>query len=409
MLKITIFLQQPISITAIASVSPLGTSLTDAWKNYQNYQHYITEKKFPNFTALVAELPLEIKQEIEALKHSNTKYKSLDNTVLFAIFAARNAINVANWNGSDNFGINIGSSRGATQLFEKYYDDFLNRYKAETLASPTTTLGNISSWVAHDLQTLGPEISHSITCSTALHAMLNGIAWINSGMCTKFLVGGSEAPITPFTIAQMQALKIYAKANINDKDKDKCLSDLVEESYPCRSLDLSKKENTMVLGEGASLACLEQGETINALAVIRGIGYATEILEHNVSLSSEATCFQKSMAMALGNLKPDEINVIITHTPGTVKGDFSEYKAIKKIFGDNHPALTTNKWKLGHTLGSSGMLSIEMAVLMIQHQKFIEVPFINNTAPKQIKKVLINAVGFGGNAVSILISKPAKK
>lgn len=409
MLKITIFLQQPISITAIASVSPLGTSLTDIWKNYQNYQHYITEKKFPNFTALVAELPLEIKQEIEALKHSNTKYKSLDNTVLFAIFAARNAINIANWNGSDNFGINIGSSRGATQLFEKYYDDFLNRYKAETLASPTTTLGNISSWVAHDLQTLGPEISHSITCSTALHAMLNGIAWINSGMCTKFLVGGSEAPITPFTIAQMQALKIYAKANINDKAKDKCFSELVEESYPCRSLDLSKKENTMVLGEGASLACLEQGETINALAVIRGIGYATEILEHNVSLSSEATCFQKSMAMALGNLKPDEINVIITHTPGTVKGDFSEYKAIKKIFGDNHPALTTNKWKLGHTLGSSGMLSIEMAVLMIQHQKFIEVPFINNTAPKQIKKVLINAVGFGGNAVSILISKPAKK
>ena len=41
--------------------------------------------------------------------------------------------------------------------------------------------------------------------------MLNGIAWINSGMCNKFLVGGSEAPLTPFTIAQMKALKIYSK------------------------------------------------------------------------------------------------------------------------------------------------------------------------------------------------------
>jgi 3-oxoacyl-(acyl-carrier-protein) synthase len=38
-------------------------------------------------------------------------------------------------------------------------------------------LGNISSWVAHDLQSSGPEISHSITCSTALHAVLNGVAW----------------------------------------------------------------------------------------------------------------------------------------------------------------------------------------------------------------------------------------
>ena len=74
-------------------------------------------------------------------------------------------------------------------------------------------MGNISSWVAHDLQTEGPEISHSITCSTALHALLNGVAWLQSGKQIKFLVGGSEAPLTPFTIAQMQALKIYAKRN----------------------------------------------------------------------------------------------------------------------------------------------------------------------------------------------------
>jgi 3-oxoacyl-(acyl-carrier-protein) synthase len=61
----------------------------------------------------------------------------------------------------------------------------LDTGKAQTLAS-TTTLGNISSWVAHDLQSSGPEISHSITCSTALHAVLNGIAWLKSGMVDKF-------------------------------------------------------------------------------------------------------------------------------------------------------------------------------------------------------------------------------
>jgi 3-oxoacyl-(acyl-carrier-protein) synthase len=55
------------------------------------------------------------------------------------------------------------------------------------------------------------------------------------------------------------------------------------------------------------------------------------------------------------------------------------------------------------------MLSIEMAILMLQHQKFIGVPLISNAIPVQnpnrvIKKVLINAVGFGGNAVSVLLS-----
>jgi 3-oxoacyl-(acyl-carrier-protein) synthase len=55
----------------------------------------------------------------------------------------------------------------------------------------TTTLGNISSWVAHDLQSSGPEISHSITCSTALHAVLNG-CMVEIRMIDKFMVGGSE-------------------------------------------------------------------------------------------------------------------------------------------------------------------------------------------------------------------------
>ena len=67
--------------------------------------------------------------------------------------------------------------------------------------------------MAHDLQTKGPEISHSITCSTGLHALLNGVTWLLSGMSDKFLVGGSEAALTDFTIAQMQALKVYAKSS----------------------------------------------------------------------------------------------------------------------------------------------------------------------------------------------------
>jgi 3-oxoacyl-(acyl-carrier-protein) synthase len=382
---------KPISITAIASISPLGKSLNETWNSYLNNKHCITEKPFGNEKHLVAEIPSEAKLAIETLRQSDNKYKSLDDTVLYAIYASRQAVKNAGWNGSDNFGINIGSSRGATQLFETYYDDFLKNSKAQTLSSPTTTLGNISSWVAHDLQTQGPEISHSITCSTALHAMLNGIAWINAGMCNKFLVGGSEAPLTAFTIAQMQALKVYAREN-ND--------------FPCRALDLDKTQNTMVLGEGASMACLEAGETENALALIKGFGYATEILEHNISISSDAMCFQKSMQMALSKTNPDDVDVIVMHAPGTIKGDLSEYHAINKIFCNKTPALTTNKWKVGHSFGASGMLSIELALLMIQHQAFIGIPYLEKQkTPHQLKNILVNAVGFGGNAVSILLSK----
>lgn len=379
-----------ISITAIASVSPLGATSQTIWENYCNEKHCFTTHFLDHKETTVAKLDSVSEEVVSGLQHSDIKYKSLDKSVLYAMAASRTAIQNAGWTSKDVFGINIGSSRGATDLFEKYHQDYLANGKAQTLASPTTTLGNISSWVAHDLQSSGPEISHSITCSTALHAVLNGVAWLRAGMADKFLVGGSEAPLTDFTIAQMRALKIYSNS--------------IEE-WPNRAFDLDKKQNTMILGEGAGVCCLEVGTTENALAYIEGIGYATELLEHNISISAEAVCFQKSMKMALQDTDITAVDVIVMHAPGTIKGDLTEYRAIEKIFGESLPLLTTNKWKIGHTFGASGILSMELAILMMQHNRFIGVPFAKaQTQTKPIKKVLINAVGFGGNAVSVLLS-----
>jgi 3-oxoacyl-(acyl-carrier-protein) synthase len=389
-------LKTKIAITSIASFSPLGKISDDIWKEYLNQKSLIIEKEIGNTSALVSPLSETLANEVQTLRDSDVKYKSLDNSVLYAILASREAVKKAGWYNS-KFGVNIGSSRGATQLFEKHHQEFLTTGRTPTLTSPTTTLGNISTWVAHDLKSKGPELSHSITCSTALHALLNGIAWLQAGMADRFLVGGSEAPLTAFTIAQMQALKIYA----NPKN---CHPELGE--WACRASDLTKTKNSLVLGEGAAMACLETGEHKNALGYITGFGYATDVLQHSISITDEAECFQKSMKMALQNIAMDEVDVIVMHAPGTLKGDKSEYKAIQKVFSATLPMLTTNKWKVGHTFGASGMLNIEMALLMMQHQQFIGVPFVIEQNPrKAIRNVLINAVGFGGNAVSILVSK----
>lgn len=380
---------KPIAITALASFSSLGNQPELIWDEYLQPNSLIGERQIGSQKVPVASLPVSLKQMVADLKSSDNKYKSLDSSVVYAMLASRQAVQQAGWSEKDVFGINIGSSRGATELFENYHEEFITTGKTSTLASPTTTMGNISSWVAHDLKANGPEISHSITCSTALHALLNGVAWLRAGMADKFLIGGSEAPLTPFTIAQMQALKIYS----NDKS-----------DYPCKAFDLGKDKNTMVLGEGAGVICLEMGTHDKALAYVEGIGYATDILEHGISISTEADCFKKSMRMAIGAVPLEEIDAIVMHAPGTIKGDLSEYKAIQSVFGDNLPMLTTNKWKIGHTFGSSGILSLEMAVLMLQHQQFIAVPFAKPQAQrKTIRKVLVNAVGFGGNAVSVLI------
>ena len=382
----------PISIRSLGSLSPLGSTPDFIWKQYLKEAHCLQYRDFDLFSAHISALPEEELQQIQVLRNSDRNYKKLDPSVLYAVYASRLARERAGWGYEDKIGVNVGSSRGATTLFEQYHDHFLRTGHTPTASSPTTTLGNISSWVAHDLGVSGPSLSHSITCSTALHALLNGISWIRAGMTSKCIVGGSEAPLTAFTIAQMKAMKIYAST---------------QQEYPCRAMDMEKHSNGMVLGEGAAVACIEAGISKDSMAVIEGIGYATEALVHGISISDEANCIQKAMKMAMGDLAPSEIDVIVLHAPGTLKGDQAERNAIYEVFGSSTPAMTTNKWKIGHTLGASGMLSVEMAVLMLQYQQFLKVPYVlYRYIPEHIRRVMLNTVGFGGNAVSVLLSSP---
>lgn len=383
-------MKTPVYINSIASISPLGYKSEEIWENYKNDRHYISQRQFSDSHEFASFLSANSTEGIVDLRNSETRFKGLDDSVLYAIFSARQAFQKTGWNSGDDVGINIGSSRGATQLFEKHHQTFIENKKVEVLASPSTTLGNISSWVAQDLRTSGPDISHSVTCSTGLHAVLNGVVWLQSGMANKFIVGGSEAALTPFTIAQMKAMKIYATHKLD---------------YPCQALNMEKKYNSMVLGEAAGSICISN-ERGGSIAAISGIGYATEELKHSVSISANGGCFQKSMKMAIGEKSLNEIDAIVMHAPGTIKGDQAELNAIEALFGAHLPALTSNKWKIGHTFGASGILSLELAILMLQHDDFISVPFSTiSKSPRQLKNVLVNAVGFGGNAVSILISK----
>lgn len=388
--KFNYTLKTPIAITGLGSISPLGSNAEEQWNAYQETTTKIIWEE--DLEAFTARLTPEGQKAIQAIRREDKNYLRIDPSVLYAIYAGRIAVTQAGWKDGD-FGINVGSSRGATQLFEKFFETYKERNIVPTQASPSTTLGNISSWLANDLKSNGPDISHSITCSTALHSLLNGVAWLQSGMAKKFLVGGSEAALTPFTIAQIRAMKLTPTEEGTS-------------AYPSMALNLFKKNNTMVLGEGAAMACLELGKKKNALAYVTSVGYATEKLEHAVSISSEGECFQKSIAMALDGIDLSEIDAIVMHAPGTIKGDTSEMAAIKKVFGEDVPMLTTNKWKIGHTFGASGLLSLELAIKMLQEQRFIGVPYLKDKSKdSELKKILVNAVGFGGNAVSIIVEK----
>jgi 3-oxoacyl-[acyl-carrier-protein] synthase II len=387
-------MQEKIIITGMGSISSMGSTQEEIWKNYCTQTTRITPCCFNNCDTWVGKLHPNQEELLKNLRKENPQFRRLDKTVLLSIISARQAVKNAGWGEEKNISINLGSSRGATQLFEKYHKNFVQNKedRLTPLVSPTTTLGNISSWVAYDIGSKGASFSHSITCSTALHSILNGIAWLTSGMTTKFMAGGAEAPLSDFTIAQMRALRIYSEE---------------KGSFPSLPIEKNKTTNSLVLGEAAAVFCLEKDKGQHRQATIQGFGFSTELIEHNVSLSAEAECLKEAMKMALKNANLETVDSIVMHAPGTLKGDVSEYKAIQHLFGEKIPHLISTKYTTGHTFGASGAISIELAILMLKNKKLINLPYESFSAGNKNNptNIMVNATGFGGNAVSIILSK----
>lgn len=379
--KVAIFIHQ------LSTVSALGSDRLSIDDSLASANGYIKVKKVGTGRFPIATIGHDSSERLEALKLADRHYTRLDRSVLLALLAAE-GLTIEPTEDSAT-GINLGSSRGATQLLEAYIGQFIEEGQVSPYASPTTTAGNISSWVGQHMGVKGVRIDQSVTCSTAFHAILNAAAWLEAGMAQQFIAGGAEAALTPFTLAQMQALKLF----------------MPNAGPECRSLDLNKSENSMVLGEGAGLALLSR-ESTGAILKVSSMGWSTELLSHPSSISPEAGCFQHSMKMALQRSGKDGVDAIVMHAPGTVLGDMAEYKAITQVF-DKVPFLTSNKWKVGHTFGASGMISLEQAYWMIRNNRALSNPYFKEQSePGRLGSVMINAVGFGGNAVSLIVEKP---
>ena len=396
-----------IVISGIGVVSPLGHDRVSQWKGYGEGKSDFIDREIDGEMTPLAPLSSESSRIIEELKSEKSEYRSVDRTVLMAIAAARLAMKESGWErcslgsapvAAHDVGIFIGSSRGATHLLEESYRAYLTGgpRAIPVATSPLTTLGNIATWVAQDISATSAAISHSVTCSTALHAIGNAIAWIRAGMGDRFLVGGAEAPLTPFTIAQMKALRIYSEGSASD--------------LPCRPFAREvKRAGTLTLGEGACVFAVEREDTCigNPIAIIEGFGTGVEQIDSSTSISREGTAFQRAMRSAIAMSGESEgIDLVVMHAPGTRGGDESERTAVNEVFGEKPPSLVAPKWIFGHTFGASGAFGIDFGLSAIATGKVLPPPYQATLLPpaQSPKRVLINAAGFGGNAASVVIS-----
>jgi 3-oxoacyl-[acyl-carrier-protein] synthase II len=426
-------------ISGLSTLSALGVSGPEVVASIESMKpHPSSAHGVPVFSVTTAA------EKIVAMTARNPRFTKLDRVTLLALGAVammleRHALDI-----SDLCGVSIGSSRGPTASLEVTHAQYLDSSVVEATArvpvetSPTTTAGNISAWVAQLLMEYSenckpitsPNVSlrtspfccsTSMTCTSAFHSLLVGVAFLRAGMVRSWVFGGSEAPLTGYTIAQMSALRIYSR-NLSP-------------AWPCQPLAAGeRRESTLVLGEGAGVAVLRQGaEPLNPHDDLEllSIGWSMEKIPSATGVSDDGIAFESAMRQALSGLGQDtRIDAAIMHAAGTSKGDAAERAAVQRVFSGaaEQPALLTTKPLTGHTFAASGMLSLELARAVLRGTRWPGVGYPSWTAapglvlaslpsavasqrgqeekqcPQRVK-ILINTAGFGGNVIALVVCR----
>ena len=330
------------------------------------------------------------------------RYSHLDRTALLAIACARQTFARASHSAPPVGCVSIGSTRGATTTIENTIERFSSGASAlPPSTSLTTTAGNISSWVAQEAADRGDTtgriaaITTSMTCTSAFHSLLVCYAFVRAGLANTALFGGAESCLTPYTMAQLHALRIYSK----NGGEFPCM--------PCLKHD--QPVNTVTLGEGAGTAMLmeDDGTAVEGDITLLGLGWATEKTPSATGISEDGEAFQVAMRAALEQLPPGRlIDAVVLHAPGTTKGDAAELAAVREVLGS--VPLCSTKHLTGHTYGASGMMSLSMAAWLLDGGDWQGFPYPCLAQSSRISSpqtVLINTAGFGGNAVALIVGR----
>lgn len=245
-------------------------------------------------------------------------------------------------------------------------------------------------------------VTVSTACSSSANAVIVGANMIKSGLADIVIAGGSES-LSMFHLNGFNSL-------------------MVLDTERCRPFDEGR--NGLNLGEGAAFVVLESHESVSKrnampLAVLSGYGNRCDAFHQTASSpQGEGAFLAMSDALEMAGMEPCDIDYVNAHGTGTQNNDASESSALKRIFHDSMPPVSSTKPFTGHATSASG--SIELVICMIAMQYgFVPANLgwknrmedgIVPSAEKRnavLKHVMCNSFGFGGNDSSLIISNIA--
>jgi 3-oxoacyl-[acyl-carrier-protein] synthase II len=334
-----------------------------------------------------------------------------DRFCQLALAAAAEAIEQAGAFGGDpdRSGVLLGTGVGGLATLEAQV--VVHHEKGERRVSPFLVPMMMANAAAaavsmrHGLR--GPCETTVTACAASTHAIGNAARLVAAGRCDAVVTGGSEASITPVSLAGFGNMTALSPTGMS------------------RPFDAGR--NGFVMAEGAAILVLEAWD----VAVARGAAILAEVLgaastadAHHITApapggSGAVACME--LALADAGLSPADIAHINAHGTSTPLNDAAEAEAIVKVFGTAGPPVTSTKGVTGHALGAAGALEAAAVILSMGHE---QVPPTAGTeardpelapidlvvgAPRPWRPgpSLSNSFGFGGHNGCLVLGPPA--
>ncbi len=392
-----------IAVTGIGAISAIGNDVQGNLRSLLAKQTGIGKANFLSTKLTETHLFGEVKLSNEELRDGlNWKGDAVSRTTLLSAWAMKEAIAEAGIVIDHEVGLVSSTSVGGMDRSEGFFKPYYTELDlANVFMLGTHDCGTCATQAAAHFGITGYATTISTACSSAANAIAFGARLLRQGKLKRVIVGGTDA-LCRFTANGFNSLMIL--------DNEWCKP-------------FSANRAGLNLGEAAAYLVLESREDAEARgAEIHGVvtGWAnTNDAYHQTASSPDGNGAFLAMTQALkkAGLDPSDISYINAHGTGTQNNDQSESIAINRVFGSAKPPISSTKAYTGHTLAAAGAIEAVYSVLALKENKLF--PNLNYQQPMEendwkpqlevenaeIKHVLSNSFGFGGNNSTVIFSK----
>lgn len=405
--------ERRVVVTGLGMVSPLGVGWRAAWDNA--LAGTSTAREITRFDASehACRIACEVR-DFDPRDHIDRRaLRRMDRVSQFAVAASRMALEDAGLEiegDGERAGVVMSTGNGSSESFEYHHRNLLERGhdRASPLMVPVTIVNMSAGHVSIELGLRGPSSCVVTACASGNHGIGDAAALIRRGAADVMVAGGTEAGVTPFCMASLDATRALSRRNDDPE-------------HACRPFDAGR--DGFVSAEGAGVLVLESLE--HALArdadiICELVGYGLSADAYHLTDPDPSGRWQvAAMRMALDRAgrTADEVDYVNAHGTSTPAGDPVEVGAIRQLLGDARARdvmVSSTKSMHGHGMGAAGGFEAVLTALAIREGRVP--PTINverldeacegvdhvlgEAREAPVRLALSNSFGFGGhNAV----------